>query len=268
MKKEMKQLIASSVLKEVNVGKETLRKLLNIRLLRTTVTVLMSAFLVSSAPGSEGGHQLECSGDYRLVQGAKHKGSAHQNVERAGVILLKDYGQDIGGKPNSRYAAIIGQERNDPSKVNFFAGKCDKGERFTTVTASRELREETGGSVKIAPGQLRNQPYIYHGKKQMFFWRDDSLSVRAITEACRIACENPDLPHDQREVVGAFAIPVPELLSVAANIQPKNSDPSYPLITRSGHDVQIDGYYMRMISYNHKTMKTILENMFDVEGQF
>jgi 8-oxo-dGTP pyrophosphatase MutT (NUDIX family) len=179
-------------------------------------------------------------------------------------VLVKDYGCDIPGKPYSRYAVILGHTRGSAYHYNFQAGKCDQGDRSSTITASRELEEETGCAVKIKPHILSQQPYIYSHQKQLFFVRDDRLSVRQITQSCQSACNNKRLPHCYREVDHAVAVPLSDFLKLAARIRHQKIHPKQYLVkSRTGnHMVKIDGYYMRMIANRLPEVRVILNNLF------
>lgn len=207
--------------------------------------------------------RLSCSGDYKLTVAGQAQGVPHQDIERAGVILVKDYGRDVPGKPNSRYAVILGHTRGSTNHYNFPAGQCDRSDRSSTVTASRELKEETGCAVKISPHHLSKQPYIYSALKQLFFVRDDRLSVSHITKSCQSACKNKRLPRCYREVDHAVCVPLSELLKLAARIRQQNLHPTqYVVQSRTSNKlVRIDGYYMRMIANRLPEVRLILNHL-------
>jgi hypothetical protein len=211
--------------------------------------------------------QLMCGGDYKLGINALAVGQRHDDVERSGVILLKDYGYDEPGKPGSRYAVILGHDAN-LDFWNFQAGKCEKSHKYTTETAKDELYEETGGAVKMTAKELSHQPYIYSAQKQLFFVRNDQLSVNNIKQACLKARSNFKLPHSQREVDNVAAVSLPDLLKVAENIRQQNIRQSrYTLYSRiEGYRLDMEGYYMRMIANRLPEVRQIFNSLLPGAG--
>lgn len=102
---------------------------------------------------------LSCEGDYKLEVKGRPTGARHTDVSRAGVFLIKDYGQDIQNKPGSRYAVIVIHDQKARS-WGFFAGKVERNDQYTTNTASRELSEESGKTLSIRPSTLK-RPALY-----------------------------------------------------------------------------------------------------------
>ena len=209
--------------------------------------------------------QRDCGGDYRY-QGQAPVGARHNDVERAGVLLCKDFGHD-DQVPNDRYAIILGHDKN----LNVWlpsAGKVEKTHIYTTDTAKAELCEETGGLIDYTSRQIMDLPYVYSGSKQLFFLinpRDPNISVRAITNSCISAQSNPNLAACYKEIDEATAVSVVELLDVAQQINngTLGRQNSYTLHKRTQRSaIEIDGFYMRIFSNRLNETKVIFNQMF------
>lgn len=151
------------------------------------------------------------------------------NVERTGVALIKRY---PSSHPHLEYAVLTGIDAHKTHTfsgktipyVNFFAGKCSdqKHLQYSSEVAARELWEETGGAVQIGARTIKNMPYVYSGDFghhtpyknyiQLFFYRDDHLSVNKITKSQIKACQDLKRPRAEREVSATVAIPLQALL--------------------------------------------------------
>lgn len=161
-------------------------------------------------------------------------------VERAGVALVKYYPNTQN--PDLAYGVIVGSDAGKKASgnipyVNFFAGKCETKDKYSTTVAVRELEEETGGAIKLGPHQLRRGTgdshyygYVYsgdhaqtntHGKNyiQLFFWRDDQVSAAQISQAQKAAIQNPSLPRCWKEADNSYVIPLKDLLQRARTIK-------------------------------------------------
>lgn len=231
--------------------------------LNFSIFSLVALLAMNAAGASE---KRDCGGDFKLPSQAA-QGQAHSDVERAGVILCKNYGKDEK-IANDRYAILLGHDRKQ-NFWNFQAGKVEKQHKYTTDTASAELREETGGLVQYSAAAIRNMPFIYSGQKQLFFLfnpADKNISVRAIRRACKVAVSNKKLPHCMREVDDAADISVIELLRVAKLIKDKHlgHQKTYSLLTRHSQAIQIDGFYMRIIANRYDEARQIFNQLFKV----
>ena len=207
-------------------------------------------------------------GDYKLEINGKSEGNPHDDVERAGVIIVKDFGQDELNKPGSRYGVIVGHDGNFDF-WNFQAGKCEKWHKFTSKTASEELKEETAGTILISPQEIAKQPYIYSAKKQLFFVRKDDTEIETIKSACIAARSNPQLPRSWQEIDDVDTISLPDLIQVASEIQNQHLyQAQYDVPSRTtNRTLKIDGYYMRMITNKLPETVKILNNLF-VDAHF
>jgi hypothetical protein len=166
-------------------------------------------------------------------------------VERAGVALIKRYPRS---NPDLEYTVLMGIDAQRTKSVsttlpngrflnksiphvNFFAGKCHDQQpkcRYSTEVAALELKEETGGAVRLSASAIQKMSYVYSGdfsKKtpqknyiQLFFYRNDNLSVNHITAAQTKACQQLNRPHAQREVRATVAIPLQAHLNRAREI--------------------------------------------------
>jgi hypothetical protein len=195
-------------------------------------------------------------------------------VERAGIILVKKYGNNLRD-----YCVLVGEDRSH-KYWNFPAGGCDyhldkdaKGRRFTTYTAARETFEETGSMVAINPKKLAGKPFIYspRHKIQLFVWRDDKLKARSLTQACQACAHNHKLPHSRREVLQYRAIPIIDLLAAANGIHnagyPKEAqNPGlYTVYSRNGHATRLQGNYLRAIASDRAKLRAILSQICGVQ---
>lgn len=225
-------------------------------------------------------HRLACKYSYKSYHTVY--GSEHTDIERAGVMLLKDYGSDLMEK-DDRYAVLLGYCK-DLKKLSPYAGGVSKKDKYSSECAARELKEETGGYININPKYVAALPYICSDRKQLFFHRDDSLSERKISKACQRAQES-SLPWAYKEMSGCFAVSVKEFLRLASTIDsgrsravvPSNSmnnslkrkEIRYALTTRDGKQLSIVSPYMNMFGniYNHSlyaNAKLMFEDIFRV----
>lgn len=215
-------------------------------------------------------------------------------VERAGVALVKKY---PNSQPGLEYAVLVGIDANKthPNNknilyVNFFAGKCDKTDKFSSDAAARELFEETSMAVKINSSSLKSGSkgyggYVYSGDFkpngqntkgknyiQLFFLRDDSFSVAAISKAQDTAAHNKKLPHHFKEVKATCAIPLQDLLNsarqiaafeAAGNYNAAKNPALYTFQTRGDGNggnrqvVYMDKQYMRNLARDVKNFEAI-----------
>jgi 8-oxo-dGTP pyrophosphatase MutT (NUDIX family) len=214
---------------------------------------------------------LSCGGDYKLP-GQFSSGQNHNDVERAGGALLKDYGID-DRILHDRYAIFLGHDKNLGTWLPQ-AGKVENNDQYTTQTASREIEEETGGLIKYSSKQLQNFPYIYAGQKQLFLIYDpgnSNLSVNKITQACKNAQNSNLLPTSYQEIDEVCAVSLLELMKVAKQINQGTlgRQATYTLEKRSQRDqsqnpvtIQIDGYYMRMFATRYNEVCQIFNQTF------
>lgn len=159
--------------------------------------------------------------------------SLNSNVERAGILLVKEYAPgDLGvlvlhqsehigkGKRRAEYRTYKdkkGKTHQIPF-VNFPGGKTDAGESYTTETATRETFEETAGVVQLDSGDLlRSRNPMSHGflfddtRQIQMFVLENQFSVNKIAKRVKAAFKNKRLPSDLRETVNAFVIPSQDL---------------------------------------------------------
>lgn len=206
---------------------------------------------------------LTVNGDYKLEVNGRAEGIPHADVERAGVVLVKDFGEDEPNKPGSRYAIILGHDGNWDF-WNFQAGKCEKWHKFTSKTASEELKEETAGAILLTSQEIAKQPYIYSAQKQLFFVRKDDADVNKIKKACIDARNDPTLPKSWREIDDIDTISVSDLIQAASTINNQNlHQKQYDVPSRTtGKIIKIDGFYMRMIANKLPETIKILNNLF------
>lgn len=229
--------------------------------------IIALTIIVGFIAPAEAQKKLSCGGDYRLKDQV-NQGYPHHDIERAGVILCKDYKHD-DRTTHDRYAIILGHDRN-LNVWSFQAGKVEPNHTFTYETAAAELFEETGGEVDYSPLFISKLPYIYASQKQLFFLRDDQQSVRQIKQSCLIAVNNPFLFSSQREVDNIVAVSVKDLLELAYHIHhPVNGKPAlgkrsrYKLKSRSARKtIEIDGYYMRMLANRYEESRQIFNQIF------
>ncbi|MGI4851126.1 MAG: hypothetical protein ACRYGR_04230 [Janthinobacterium lividum] len=221
--------------------------------------VLTSIFCLNICAAS---HQLTCDFDYKVTPNNKSAYNQHTDVERAGVVLCKDYRQDEPGKPNSRYAVILGHDRNT-NTWSFQAGKCEAHHKYTSDVARDELYEETGTNIKLNSKQISQSPYIYHGKKQLFFVRYDQASVRDIKKSCLQTIQNPTLSKSFKEIDDVVAVSLIDLIQLGHNIKTNNiKQNTYTLRSKSqNRPIEIEGYYMRMIAYRIDEVKQIFNHL-------
>lgn len=229
-------------------------------------------------------HSLETADDRG---GETNLTCQYGRVERAGVIIVKDYGSATA-QHNLRIAALVGADAgrtkliNGTSLpyVNFFAGGCEVNDKYTTVTAIEELYEETGKGIDLPSSALQRGVdanyfgYAYSGDfaqtntrnksyNQLFFYRKDDASITAIEAAMAIAAANPALSHRFKETNRAFAIPLQDILDRARNLhaletsgqwQQVQDDSNYVFQTRGSgdgtnrKDVFLDPQYMRNLA--------------------
>ena len=219
------------------------------------------AILILCTPNVYAAYSI--GGDYKLEINGKAEGNPHDDVERAGVVIVKDFGQDEPNKPGSRYSVIVGHDGNFDF-WNFQAGKCEKWHKFTSKTASEELKEETAGTIQMSAQEIAKQPYIYSAKKQLFFVRKDDADVETIKSACITARSNPELPRSWKEIDDVDAISLSDLIQAATDINNRELyQDQYDVPSRTtGRTLKIDGYYMRMIANKLPEIIKILNNLF------
>lgn len=226
---------------------------------------IMSILTISSGLTMQSQKQLSCGGDYKLPNGQIF-GQSHNDIERAGVVLCKDYGRD-DTVPNDRFSIILGRDKN----LNIWlpqAGKVEQRHKYTSETASAELEEETGGLIKYKPRDISGLPYVYSEGKQLYFLinsNDSNISVRSITNSTQ-AAQNSPLPRSYKEIDQASAVSVVELLNVALQI--KNGTlgrlNKYQLKTRThGKIIEIDGFYMRIFANKYDEVRKIFSHIFN-----
>ena len=222
--------------------------------------VLTSIFCLNICAAS---HHLSCDMDYKITPNNKSAPNRHTDVERAGIVLVKDYGNDEPNKPNSRYAVILGHDRNTNS-WNFQAGKCESHHKYTSEVARDELYEETGTNIKLNAKQISQAPYIYHAQKQLFFIRHDQASVNAIKTSCLQAIQNPALSPSFKEIDDVMAVSLIDLIQLASDIKTNNiKQKTYTLRSKTqNRPIEIEGYYMRMIAYKVNEVKQIFNHLF------
>jgi 8-oxo-dGTP pyrophosphatase MutT (NUDIX family) len=142
----------------------------------------------------------------------------NMDIERAGTLLVKSYGNQLNDQ-----TLLLGHDHAG-DYWNFPAGGVDKSDSTPLDTVSRELEEETGGSLKIASNVFGNFPYVYsgHHKILLFVKRNDSLSVTDLTKSCQKAIQNNNLSKAYKEVDKYTAIPIKNILDAAALIEKAN----------------------------------------------
>lgn len=213
---------------------------------------VLGSFILLNVKAIEYSNHLSCNGDYRLPD-AVPEGTAHMDIERAGVALLKDYGTD-DQTPNDRYAIILGNDKNLSCYLPQ-SGKKEKADQYSSQTAARELKEETGGLLKYSSADIAKLPYIYAGRKQLFFLLnpiDQNISVSKIDASCRKAQTNKKLNGSYKEIDGAIAVSIVDLMDLAQKIDNGSIQQSktYTLKTRSKRkQIQIEGSYMQMFGH-------------------
>ncbi len=211
-------------------------------------------------------------------------------VERAGVAVVKHFPQSI---PALEYTVLVGidaqKTHNGMPCVNFFAGKCDPTDPYSTSAAARETREETAEAIQISGNSLRGCPYAYSGDFkpnggntqgknyiQLFFVRNDALSVTTITQAQVAAVNNHQLPHHLREVRATCALPLQDVLNAAraiaayeaaGNFAAAQNDALYTLHTRGNGQgagrmaVFLDPQYLRNLARDINNFVNICQNI-------
>lgn len=201
-------------------------------------------------------------------------------VERAGIILIKKYGK-------GDYAVIVGEDKNILKKhgklvVSFTAGGCERKDKYTTVTASRETKEETNNNVIIQSKPLTKAPSIFNISKkalnnpnaggiQLFVQRVNNVSVNKLNQDIKKGIKRQ---HGYGEMSAFYAIPLKDLMIAAKKVanagfphsSNKNPHPAYRLLTRGdgkGNNrtqVYFQGNYLRAIAKNIKEFEAILAN--------
>ncbi|MDP3531674.1 MAG: NUDIX hydrolase [Alphaproteobacteria bacterium] len=190
---------------------------------------------------------------------------AGKPVERAGMILIKDY--------NGTPCVLVGKSKHITSAkvVNFPAGVCDAGDTYTSRTAAREAKEETGGLLTYKSSKIRNMPYVYANKHQLFV-KKTKASVTALTQAVRAAQLNPSLGHAYKEIDQYYAIPVQNLLNAAKAVNGSRVNGRInqaaivrnglnKIKSRNGHDLVFESHYLSTIAKDYKNAKNIFESL-------
>lgn len=186
-------------------------------------------------------------------------------VERAGMILIKSYNGIpcvLVGKSSHVKNAII---------VNFPAGGCDARDRYTTRTAARETKEETGGLLIYDPMRISHMPYIYANKHQLFV-KPTKASVRKLTQSVQTAQINPMLSHAYKEVDQYYALPIQNLLNAAkaVNRYRVRGQINQAIIVRNGlnkvksmngYDLIFESHYLSTIAKDYTNAKRIFEHL-------
>ncbi|MGL4426691.1 MAG: hypothetical protein ACRCUQ_02935 [Alphaproteobacteria bacterium] len=190
-------------------------------------------------------------------------------VERAGVAIVKDYGP--ASRQDLRYGVIVGGEiqpqagKNAPL-VNFFVGNCEQKDEHPRHTAVEELYEETGKAVNIDKKKLYTNSadyfgYVYGGSAQtinnfvqsnlqLFFYRDNAVSVMDIAKKIQQAKNNKKLSHRFKENETAYVIPLQDILDRVRDIHNGKRLREYTFKTRGKGDgtgrkkVRLNSYYM------------------------
>lgn len=188
---------------------------------------------------------------------------AHGPVERAGIILVKVY-------PDGQTCVLVGKDKRK-GYVNFPAGECDASDHYSSVTAARETREETGNALHFSSQDVSNMDYVYSNrhKIQLFVHRDDNLSVNTLTASVVAAQSNPALGREYKEVDQYYAIPIQNLLDVAKGIQnagyPSSQNISAQglnaIRSKNGHNLVFESHYLAAIAQDYANTKNIFENI-------
>ncbi len=213
--------------------------------------------------------------------------SQYGNVERAGVAIVKDYVSTA--IPDLRFAVFVGADAKKTYKtktgkvipyVNFFGGGCEVTDKYSTVTAVEELYEETGKGIDIPASSLQKGKnpnyygYVYSGDFskpnskgknyiQLFFFRMDKASIKAIQSAMDNAAHNTKLSHRFKETNAVYAIPLKDIvkrarlihqLEVNGQYNQAKDESNYIFLTRGKGDgtnrkeVYLDPQYLRNIA--------------------
>jgi hypothetical protein len=184
-------------------------------------------------------------------------------VERAGMILVKVY-------PDGVPCVLVGRDKRQ-GYVNFPAGECDAGDGYSSVTAARETKEETGNGLHFGSRQVSGLPYVYseHHKIQLFVHHDDNLSVNTLTAFVVAAQSNPALGRAYKEVDQYYAIPVQNLLNAAKGIinagNPSSQNISAQglnaIRSKNGHNLVFESHYIAAIAKDYAKAKNIFQTI-------
>ncbi|MDP1975191.1 MAG: NUDIX hydrolase [Alphaproteobacteria bacterium] len=183
-------------------------------------------------------------------------------VERAGMILIKDY----AGTP----CVLVGKDKRQ-GYVNFPAGECDLSDHYSSKAAARETMEETGNALHFSSKDVSKMDYVYSNrhKIQLFVHRDDNLSVTTLTASVVAAQSNAALGREYKEVDQYYAIPIQNLLDVAKGIinagYPSSQNISAQglnaICSKNGHNLVFESHYIAAIAQNYVNAKNIFENI-------
>ncbi|MDP3531673.1 MAG: NUDIX hydrolase [Alphaproteobacteria bacterium] len=183
-------------------------------------------------------------------------------VERAGMILVKVY-------PDGVPCVLVGKDKRQ-GYVNFPAGECDAADHYSSVTAARETKEETGNALHFRSNDVSKKGYVYSNRhKIQLFVKKTKASVTALTQSVQAAQSNPALGREYKEVSQYYAIPIQNLLNVAKGIQnagyPSSQNISAQglnaIKSKNGHNLVFESHYIAAIAQDYANAKNIFEKL-------
>ena len=192
-----------------------------------------------------------CSSTYKFPNGTK-VGPAHYHVERAGVLLIVHTNVQ-SNDPFEKFGIMVGQDKHDGLWMVGQAGKIEKKDAATFITASRELAEETGGYFKMSANKIAALPYLYADKKQLFVYKSNYKSlVSHVDKAVKQAQHNPKLSHAYKEIDAVEVVSIKNFLELVKKIdQGKVEKHNYLVTTTTGKKIRLEHFYTQMFGYMH-----------------
>jgi hypothetical protein len=218
------------------------------------------------------------SGEQPLFSGPTENFMGAQcDVDGAGVLVIKRFPRPDGAGRN--FGVILGGQRQQYSAdgslqaYGHFYGGVDSRDRYSSETAARELREESGDYfkdvIKVSSRDLIGlKKCVYVNTKSKccvsFLLREDNASVKGIEEKCQAACNNKKLHYSRREVDKAAAVSLYDLTQLIYEVEKRKLRPAqviqdeytkktlntYPLSSRTNRiPVVITSHMVKQLPY-------------------
>lgn len=193
-----------------------------------------------------------------------------RSVERAGVVLLKKYGEND-------WAILLGEKNgtmNEHKSVNFPAGIAQNGEtRDLRDAAIREMKEETGGPHSplkdVTKDQLSNR-YLEStnesSKIRLYFLDVTPLRTvgkDSLTKAVNTALSDPSLSSDFKEVSGYWAVAVQDIVKAAKRVKNGSNSAGKRRFKSRGNNtqLQLESYYTQALADRVDVLCAILKEI-------
>jgi hypothetical protein len=215
------------------------------------IVILLSIFTTTniSPKNSKNYPKNHCLYSCRLPNGVAY-GKPHFNITRAGVLIITPTGKKTNNDFEN-YGIIVGHDKNLNCWMIGQSGKIETKNSLPSITASRELQEETGGLIELTAKKIEDFPYIYATNNQLFIWFNENQQLaNNIQKSVQSAQKNPNLPKSYKEINMIEIISIKDFLKLLELIDSNKIKPrKYKAYTTTGKQICLDKYYTEMFAH-------------------